>query len=168
MIVSPYLSPSNDPPMNETLKTLLTALDEGFDRPAWHGPNLTGTLRGLTLDALLKRPVPGAHNIWELALHCAYWKHTARRRIAEGDVAPFPLAGSNFFPRERGATIAQWRRERNLLMAEHRALRAEVAKLPPERLERRARGSRHSVRRTVLGIVAHDVYHAGQISLLRR
>lgn len=60
---------------------LLALLDEGFDRKAWHGPNLLGSLRGLSAEQALRRPAPGRHNVWEIAVHCAYWKSIVRRRL---------------------------------------------------------------------------------------
>lgn len=154
--------------MAEDLKSFLLLIDEGFSRAAWHGPNLLGSLRGVTLEQLLHRPRKRGHNAWELAVHCAYWKYAVRNRLVGGPRGAFALEGSNFFPREDGLTLSDWRRDRALLVREHRALRAVVAALDPSLLDRTVAGSRHTVRRTVMGIAAHDIYHAGQIALLKR
>jgi hypothetical protein len=148
---------------------LLRNIDQAFDAPAWHGTNLRGSLRGLKLDVLASRPGPGRHNIWELALHCAYWKYAVRRRITEEKRGSFPLEGSNFFARPEGEpTNAAWKRDLALLDEMHAQLRAVIAALPASRLGRKTKGSRYTVRDTVLGIAAHDLYHAGQIQLLKR
>lgn len=154
--------------MAEDLKSVLLLVDEGFNRAAWHGPNLLGSLRGLTLTQLLHRPRKGGHNAWELALHCAYWKYAVRNRLQSGPRGAFALDGSNFFPRGKGLTLSDWKRDRALLVREHAAMRAVVAALDPSLLDRKVAGSRHTVRRTVLGIAAHDIYHAGQIAILKR
>lgn len=60
---------------------LLRLLDEGFDHKAWHGPNLRGTLRGMSAADAARRPAPDRHNIWEVAVHAAYWKYAVRRRV---------------------------------------------------------------------------------------
>ena len=60
---------------------LLDLIDQAFDRQSWHGPNLRGSIRGLTHEEALWRPHPDRHNIWEHVLHAAYWKYTVRRRI---------------------------------------------------------------------------------------
>jgi uncharacterized damage-inducible protein DinB len=154
--------------MTEDLQSFVLLLDEGFDRAAWHGPSLLASLRGVTVDQLLHRPRRGVHNAWELAVHSAYWKHAVRNRILGGSRDSFALAGSNFFPRDKGLTLADWKRDRALLVREHKALRAVVADLDPGKLDLKVAGSRHTLRRTVLGIAAHDIYHAGQIALLKR
>ncbi|HMF08109.1 MAG TPA: DinB family protein, partial [Thermoanaerobaculia bacterium] len=60
---------------------LIHALDEAYDKSAWHGTNLRGSLRGVSAKAADKRPAPGRHNIRELVVHAAYWKYVARRRL---------------------------------------------------------------------------------------
>lgn len=142
---------------------LLHLLDEAYEKPTWHGPNLKQSLRGVTLQQAAWRPAPARHNIWEEALHAAYWKYVLRCRIAGGKRGSFALAGSNFFPRpEKGRySEAAWRADRELLEKEHRALRAVVV-----RALRTGRASRFT--RQIFGIAFHDIYHAGQIRLLRR
>ena len=68
--------------MSLTLSSvLLSLLDEAFDRKAWHGTTLLGSIRGLDAAAAARRPAPGRHNIWEIVVHAAYWKYAVARRI---------------------------------------------------------------------------------------
>lgn len=148
---------------------LLRQLDQAFDARSWHGTNLRGSIRGLSLAEAAYRPQPARHNIWELVVHCAYWKYTVRRRLTGEKRGSFPLAGSNFFARPAGeARESDWRRDVALLEEVHAGLRAAVAALAPGRLAARAAGGRLTNLDAVLGIVAHDLYHAGQIQLLKR
>ncbi|HVP37622.1 MAG TPA: DinB family protein [Candidatus Saccharimonadales bacterium] len=150
---------------------LLEILDRGFDQVSWHGPNLRGSLRGLTAEQAAWRPGPGRHNAWEIAVHCAYWKYVARRRLLGGKRGAFPLQGSDWIPRPAGpgeATAAAWRADLRLLEETHRALRAAVAALKPGDLPRRPPGSKVRNRMLLAGIAAHDLYHAGQVQLLKR
>ena len=59
---------------------LLLALDQAFSGKSWNGSTLRGSLRALTPELALWRPGPGRSRIWDYLLHCAYWKHTVRRR----------------------------------------------------------------------------------------
>ena len=154
--------------MTQETRSVALLLDEGFSKAAWHGPNLLGSLRGATIPELLYRPREDGHNAWELALHCAYWKYVVRNRLVAGKRNIFPLEGSNFFRRDKGLTLADWKEDLALLKAHHKALKSAIRGLDPRRYDDRIRGSRHTVRRTVLGVAAHDIYHAGQISLLKR
>lgn len=146
------------------LDLLLHQLDTAYDRKAWHGPTLKGVLRGVDDELASWRPAPERHTIWELAVHCAYWKYTVRRRIAGERRGAFPLDGSNWFPRPDGT--ARWTDERTLLDDTHRALRKAVAALAPADLGRAS--GRYTLAKLIAGIAAHDLYHAGQIQLMKR
>jgi len=146
------------------LELLLGLLDEAYDRPAWHGPNLRGALRGLSAEAARWRPGPGKHCIWELALHCAYWKYAVRQRLFGGRRGAFLRKGSNWFPLPHPADAAAWKADLVLLDEHHRLLRETVAALPPRRLAERVR--KHTLARMIRGVGAHDLYHAGQVRLL--
>jgi len=144
---------------------LLPLIDEAYDLAAWHGPNLRGSLRGLSAGDAARRPRPGRHNIRELVAHAAYWKYAVRRRLTGTRRGGFSLEGSNWF--ERPADEASWRADRALLEEEHRLLRLVVTALPEASFHKSASAGRQSVSRLIRGIAAHDVYHAGQIRLLR-
>jgi DinB superfamily len=142
---------------------ILALLEEGYAKKTWHGPNLLQAIKGVTARQAAWRPGPSQHNIWEETLHAAYWKYTVRRRLEGGKRGSFVLKGSNFFPRpEKGkATEAAWQADRAILAKEHRALLKTV-----ERILESPNSKKHL--RMLYGVAFHDVYHAGQIRLLRR
>jgi hypothetical protein len=147
----------------KTKELVLRLFDEAYEIKAWHGPNLRQAIRGVSAKQAAWRPGAGRHNIWEEALHAAYWKYTARNRMEGGKRGSFALPGSNFFPRpEKGkASKAAWRSDKELLEREHRALRTAV-----ERVLDSPRGEK--LLKQIYGVAFHDIYHAGQIRLLRR
>jgi len=150
------------------IEHLLGLLDEAYKRAAWHGPNLRGSIRGVTAHEASWRPKAGRHNIWEIAVHAAYWKYTVRRRLLAEKRGSFSLPGSNWFLRPVERSEQAWRADVAILDAEHQRLRDAVSALQPEYLERPARGSKTLVRRLIAGIALHDVYHAGQIQLIKK
>jgi len=146
---------------------LLHAIDEAYGSSAWHGTTLKGSLRGVTARQAAWRPAPGRHSIRELAVHAAYWKFVVRRRLTGDASASFPLAGSNWLALPPPSEKA-WRTEREILEREHRALRAVVAAFAPGRLRSPLPGLRdRTALREIAGIALHDVYHTGQIQLLK-
>jgi hypothetical protein len=156
--------------MDKSRDILLRMLDEAFVRKSWHGTNLRGSIRGLSVREVSWRPHPQRHNIWEVVVHAAYWKYTVRRRLLREKRGSFPLKGSNWFTRPvAGADgAAQWRADVALLTSTHVSLRAAVARLTPSDLAKGTDGGTTSVLSLVTGIAAHDLYHAGQIQLLKR
>jgi hypothetical protein len=153
-------------------KNLIAMLDEAYAGPAWHGPCLRGALRGVTHREAAWRPARGRHNIWELAVHSAYWKYAAKRRILGESGHDFGERGHNWFLRplrtSGGASEKQWRRDLSHLAGMHKELRNAVGTLTDSALDRRTRGGKYTNRRIIAGVAMHDVYHAGQIQLLKR
>jgi hypothetical protein len=147
----------------DSRKLVLALLDEAYEKKTWHGPNLKQSIKGVTAKQAAWRPGPGRHNIWELTLHAAYWKYALRRRIEGGKRGSFALQGSNFFRRPEAGkrNEAAWSADKKLLEREHRALRGAVAKVLLS-------GRGQKLVRQVYGVAFHDIYHAGQIRLLRR
>jgi len=144
-------------------RLLLKILEEDYRERTWHGPNLRHSVRGVTAKQAAWRPKRGRHNIWELAVHSAYWKYAVRRRLEGGKRGSFVLKGSNFFARPAKGQFSEsaWRADRELLEREHRALRKSI-----EKVMRTGRAAKYVGQ--IFGIAFHDVYHAGQIRLLRR
>jgi hypothetical protein len=147
---------------NLGLEPYLALLDEAFERKAWHGPNLRGSVRGLRAKQAAWRPDPARHNIWEIVVHAAYWKYAVRRRLTGQKRGSFAYPGSNWFARPSAPDDVAWRRDVARLGEEHRLLRGAVARL--SRADLAGRGNARMIR----GIAAHDLYHAGQIQLLKR
>ena len=154
------------PARNGQLGLLLGLIDEAFDKRSWHGTNLRGALRGIDTRQASWRPGPGRHNIWELAVHAAYWKYAVRRRLTREKRGAFGEKGSDWFVRP--APGEAWDKDLAHLMREHRLLRDEVARLREQDLSRRVGTSRWTHAAMVRGIASHDLYHAGQIQLIKR
>lgn len=120
-------------------------------------------LKGVTAKQAAWRPGKNRHNIWELALHAAYWKYTVRNKLAGGKRGSFILKGSNFFarPEKRKLNEKAWKADKELLEREHQALRQTLAQTLRKNADSRTL-------RMIYCIALHDIYHAGQIRLLRR
>jgi hypothetical protein len=143
-------------------------LDEGFRKRAWHGTNLLGSIRGLDPASAAWRPATGRHNIWELIVHCAYWKYAVTRLLTGAKRGSFPLEGSNFFARD-GGSADDLKRDIRLLRRCHRDLLAAAARVKPHELGKRPpAGKKWTREQAIRGAACHDVYHAGQIQLLKR
>ncbi|HYM61024.1 MAG TPA: DinB family protein [Thermoanaerobaculia bacterium] len=153
---------------DRAISMLLRGIDEAYDKRAWHGPNLRGALRGITAKDALRRPGKGRHNIWELAIHAAYWKYAARQRIVSGARGSFPLKGSNWIASPASLDEAGWKAALKLLETEHRKLREAVAALDPEKLNELVPSKRYNYAWMIRGVAAHDLYHAGQIQLVKK
>jgi DinB superfamily len=159
---APEITPTDE------IALLLRILDESYEKKAWHGPNLKGSIRGLSTAEAAWRPQPGRHSIADNVVHAAYWKYAVRRRLRDDKRGSFELKGSNWFALPSPLTDSNWKEFVALLDREHRALRATIATFPAGRLHKFPRGGKVDFITQIYGIALHDVYHAGQIQLLKR
>jgi hypothetical protein len=151
------------------VQVLLDLIDEAFDRKSWHGTTLFGSLRGMSPALAAWRPAPRRHNIWEIVVHAAYWKYAVRRRLARDKRGSFALNGSNWFARPPGKGLDRaWAGDVRLLVGEHRRLHEAIAAIPARDLDRPVGGQSTTAAQLIRGIAAHDLYHAGQIQLIKR
>lgn len=144
---------------NKITEILLAFIDQAYDKKAWHGPTLRGSIRGVSHQEASWRPSPKHHNIREIVLHAAYWKYIVKRRLTGGARGSFPLNGSNWFNDKKVFGPARWKKDIALLEEQHRLLRRTIADLPLSKLGRLD---------MIYGVASHDLYHAGQIQLLKR
>ena len=153
---------------NSLIALLLRVIDQAYDQRSWHGTTLRGSLRGLTAEEALWRPGRGRHSIWELALHAAYWKYAVRRRLAGEGIGSFERKPSNWPEIASPADARAWKRDVAFLDAEHRKLRAVIADLTPAALQERSPKGVWTNAEEIHGVAAHDLYHTGQIQLIKR
>jgi uncharacterized damage-inducible protein DinB len=150
------------------VRLILAVLDQAYDHASWHGTNLRGAIRRVSPAQAAWRPSARRHNIWELVVHAAYWKYAAWRRLTGTAPGSFPLKGSNWFRRPEQRTERAWRSDKALLDEMHALLRDRVGQLSPRDLQSTPRASKVGNFALLSGVAAHDLYHAGQIQLLKR
>ena len=154
--------------MDKRIDLLLQLLDSAYDKRAWHGTNLRGSIRGIALAEALWRPAPRRHNIWEVVVHAAYWKFSIRRHLTGDRSIRFPRPGSDWFDLPKLRNDAQWKLDLALLRTQHTQLRAALAAFPAAKLSTTPSGLKWRYEQYVCGAASHDLYHAGQIQLLKR
>jgi uncharacterized damage-inducible protein DinB len=140
-----------------------------FDGEAWHGPSVLQLLDGITAQQAASHPIPGAHSIWELTLHIAAWESACRRRL-EGD--PAQLTDTEDWQPVADTSEAAWESTKQSLIDNHRELLNTIANLDESRLNepiiKDPNTPFSSVYVTLHGGVQHDLYHAGQIAMLKK
>jgi uncharacterized damage-inducible protein DinB len=143
-------------------------LRRAFDGEAWHGDSVFEILKGVTAAQAAARPIPHAHTIWELVLHIAAWDGAVLRRL--GGVA-LELSNAENFPPVTDTSEAAWRAALAQVRRVHEELVAAVAALPDSRLSDLVpgkEGAHYKLYYMLHGVVQHELYHAGQIALLKK
>lgn len=140
-----------------------------FDGNAWHGPSVMALLEGVTAAQAAARPIPSAHSIWQLVSHIAAWERACLRRL-NGD--PAQLTDEEDWPAVSDTSEPAWQNTKNELVATHQQLLDKIAELDDSRLNEPIISdpstTYSSVYVTLHGGVQHDLYHAGQIAILKK
>ncbi len=151
--------------MSTELERLEEQLQRSFDGEAWHGPSLRETLDGVTAEEAAQHPIPGAHSIWELVLHLAGTYSLILRRL-NGDATD--LSPEEDWPTVEAPTAANWTAAVNVLRSLNEQLRAAVRRFNQDALDHLMGNRKYTAYAQFIGVSQHDLYHAGQIVLLRR
>lgn len=141
-------------------------IDEAALQKAWHGTNFLGSLQNVSSKEALKRPGTNRHNIWELAVHSAYWKYRILNRINKNKKLKFPFIGTNWFKSPAKLTDTEWRNIKKLARDIHFQLKTSLGSSTKRKLE--TKNGKYNTWQLMVAIALHDVYHAGQIQLIKR
>jgi uncharacterized damage-inducible protein DinB len=147
------------------INRILDQMDRAFAGDAWHGPSLESLLDGISGEDASQHPVRGAHSIWELVNHIAAWNSIVRQR-AEGTAVA--VSTEMDWPPVWEATEMTWQRSLAHLRDCRARFRAVVRKLPEDKLDEIVPGKDHSLYVMLHGAIQHDLYHAGQIAVLKK
>jgi len=153
--------------MSETAR-IADQLRRAFSGEAWHGDSLFEILDGVSAAQASARPVKRAHSIWELLLHIAAWDGAVRRRLGGEAVS---LSDDQNFPPVRDVSEMAWRRALEHAKRAHDELIEAVSAFSDDRLSEKVPGKEpehYNFYFMLHGAVQHELYHAGQIALLKK
>jgi uncharacterized damage-inducible protein DinB len=151
--------------VNSESALIAEQLRRAFEGEAWHGPALLELLQDVDATTAAAKPLSDAHSIWELVLHVAVWDGAALSRLAGVITQPTGVAN---FPVVSKPTSAEWRKTVAHAKRVHDRLVKTVASLPDPRLRERVPGKKYDFHFMLHGIAQHELYHAGQIAILKK
>ncbi len=138
------------------------------DGAAWHGPNLEEILRGVNADMAAQYPIEGAHSIWELVLHIIAWREFGIKMLeGEGTYDPDKDMRLNF-PPTPSVNAKNWQQTLAQLKESSVRLSEKIASYDDEKLKEKVPSRTYDFYKLMHGIVQHDLYHAGQLILLKK
>ena len=147
------------------IQRIVDQMNRAFSGEAWPGPAVMKLLEGITAEDAAKYPAAGAHSIWELVNHIAAWNMIVRRRAAGEAVEVSPELD---WPPVEETTEDDWHRTLENLKDSRARLRRVVELLADEKLGEIVPGKDHSLYVMLHGLIQHDLYHAGQIAVLKK
>jgi len=147
------------------INKILDQLEINFRGDAWHGPSVMRLLADVSAEQAAAKTVQNMHSIWELVLHIKVWKDAPRRRLAGEAFEPTP---EEDWPEVTNTSEAAWEITLKELETSHEQLAEAVSKLDDSQLHEPATGTDYSNYFMIHGVIQHDLYHTGQIALLKK
>lgn len=146
------------------VEVLADQIRRAFWGDSWHGPSVREVLAGVSAEEAASHPIGGAHSIWEIVLHMTVGYTLVLRRV-RGEDAQF--SPEDEWPPVGDPGAAAWRRSQDTLEQLNLQLQSAVRAFPVERLSQ-ALGSEFTAYTPFCGAPQHDLYHAGQIVMLKK
>lgn len=150
--------------MNEK-KRILDQVDRAYKAHAWCGASLLEALAGLSSVMAAKRPVKHAHSIWEIVEHVASWNEIVAWRLIGETPTVTPELN---FPSVTRTTPTAWKATLRRLARTQKKFRTAVEAFPVAMLGRKRPKVDHTWDVLLHGQIQHQLYHAGQIAIMRR
>ena len=148
------------------IEHIVDQLERTFEGDAWHGQSMSEILTGITASQAAAHPIPHAHSIWEIVLHSAAWQKAVRERLQGKPIASLP--DDEDWPPADDTSDQAWCKAIELLRAEYELLRDEALKWRDRDLGEITEGQRFTVYQMLHGVIQHNLYHAGQIAILKK
>jgi len=152
--------------MQAEISRIEEQLERALEGEAWHGPSVLETLEGVSAEQAAAHPIAGAHSIWELVLHpCGDYSLVLRRLGGDGR----QMTESEDWPSMPEPTAENWGDSIRTLKQLNEALRDAVRSFPAERLDQQLVPEvPYTAYTQFIGVTQHNLYHAGQIALLKK
>ena len=138
---------------------------QAFRGQAWYGPAMLEIIEDLTASEAAERPVAAAHSIWELVKHVTTWVNVVARRLRCEHVE---VTGEEDWPPITDTSQAAWLRALDDLHEAHERMLVEMDRISETDVDKAVPGTGYTVRTMLTGIVNHNIYHAGQMAILKR
>jgi uncharacterized damage-inducible protein DinB len=145
---------------------IVDQLKRALDGPAWHGPSINEILSDVDAALAAALPMDGVHTIWEILLHVTVWIRIGRMRI-DGEQTPKTIDPKQDWPLIDNSSNEAWKQAILELREEHKLLVNNVSRLPDSDLAKIIPGTEYTYYFLLHGIVQHNLYHAGQMSLIK-
>lgn len=147
---------------NNTIKTLFEDL---FDGDPWLDITILGTLQDINSEQALKRLSPKSNSIWEIVNHLIDWRLNVLQRV-QGQVLVSP--NDNYFKPVKDTSEQAWKETIQRLKDSQSEWTDFLEKMDTGTFPTIYKPNNLNYYQHIHGILQHDAYHLGQITLLAK
>jgi uncharacterized damage-inducible protein DinB len=146
--------------MKSEIQKIIDILSHTYEKNAWHGHSVKETLSDVSIDQIHHR-IGNGNSIIELVAHMTAWRNFVIEKLKGND--SFDVTDELNFPKGK-----DWQLVLNELDKSQSDLISALEKTPNEKLQEVVPGRKYKFFTMIHGIIHHDLYHTGQIVLLKK
>jgi uncharacterized damage-inducible protein DinB len=147
------------------VEKMLTVVRRAYEGPSWHGPAVKEALEGISWEQA-EKPRENVHSLLELVIHIAAWKSIVASRLRGTPVQE--ITTEIDWPRPEGKGETAWRNALARLETAQVELLDSLGKLNDGNLQESLKKTHWTILDLLHGVAQHDLYHTGQIALLKK
>ncbi|HWB63292.1 MAG TPA: DinB family protein [Chitinophagales bacterium] len=154
--------------METEISRIAKTLEYNWDGPMWHGTNLKEVLSGITAELAFRKPGAGSHNIYELVAHLICWRRFVLEQLKGNAGYTVEINSATDWPGSYATNEESWQQLLDELEETQTELLALISGFKEEMLDEMVPGRKFSWYVLLHGVISHDIYHSGQISILKK
>jgi uncharacterized damage-inducible protein DinB len=144
------------------IERILDQLNRAWGGPSWTGVDIRPLLDDVTDEQAHAHPLANVHSIIELVAHMSVWMDVVAVRLA--GKTKEPTAEEDW----RDVTKLSWSEAVEEMESAGSRLSDAVARLSVDDLDNIVVGKDYTIYVMVHGVIQHNLYHAGQIAILKK
>ena len=151
--------------LSET-ERIVEQVKRAFDGPAWHGPPILSLVKDVGAEEAYSKPIQGRHSIWEIVLHNLVWNNMVCESAEGKPMRDIPIEEDwlKIVKHDEG----NWKVTITDFDVSKVKLIKAISSFPNGRLNEIVSGRTYSFYTLFHGLIQHNIYHAGQIAVMKK
>jgi len=150
---------------NTEVQNITRLMQNVFNGSAWHGPSVLKILEEVGEDDAFRK-FENIHTIAELVVHMTAWKKFALERVSGNQ--RYEVSEQEEWKEITSGDRKDWNNIKSNLTTIHNELIGSLSKITDQKLSELVENKAYDFYTLLHGVIQHDIYHAGQISLLKK
>lgn len=153
--------------MRTEVERISHLIKNAYNGSAWHGSSVITLLDGISATQAANHPLEKCHSIWEIIRHMIVWRQFAWNKLV-GEKTFDVINSQQDWPYIESFANTAWQETLTDLEDSQQSLLQALNQIDDSLLEQRVPGRNYSYYILLHGIIQHDLYHLGQIALLKQ
>lgn len=152
---------------NPSMTQYVTHFREVYNGNPWFGENIVSKLNGITDELAFVRPREDVHSIAEVVSHMTFWRKSLISRLNNDESFHASVESEDNWRNLSLLRREGWNKVRTDFEASQETI-SEILGRQPATILATEYAKDHTFEYLIQGVIDHDIYHLGQIGLIRK